>query len=65
MEINSVSVEAFEDVVDDGRILFSYETEEGWSQIMFKEKNGKWTVNSKNKELVMSIFDKFLTDIGL
>lgn len=65
MKINSVSVEAFDSVLDEGRIIFNYETDEGWNQIVFREKKDKWIPSSNDRELLMSLFDKFLTDMGL
>lgn len=65
MKINSVSVEAFDNVLDEGRIIFNYETDEGWNQIVFREKKDKWIPSSNDRELLMSLFDKFLTDMGL
>lgn len=66
MKINSLSVEAFYNVYQEGRIIFNYETDEGWNQILLREKcDNKWIPSSNDRELLMSIFDKFLTDMGL
>lgn len=65
MKINSLSVESFDNVLDEGRILFSYETDEGWNQVIFSQNRKKWSVNSSDKELLMSLYEKFLSDMGL
>jgi hypothetical protein len=65
MKINSLSVESFDNVLDEGRILFSYETDKGWNQVVFSQNRKKWSVNSSDKELLMSLYEKFLSDMGL
>ena len=65
MKINSLSVESFDNVLDEGRILFSYETDKGWNQVIFSQNRKKWSVNSSDKELLMSLYEKFLSDMGL
>lgn len=65
MKINSLSVESFDNVLNEGRILFSYETDEGWNQVIFSQNRKKWSVNSSDKELLMSLYEKFLSDMGL
>ena len=65
MKINSLSVESFDNVLDEGRIIFSYETDKGWNQVIFSQNRKKWSVNSSDKELLMSLYEKFLSDMGL
>ena len=65
MKINSLSVESFDNVLDEGRIIFSYETDKGWNQVIFSQNRKNWSVNSSDKKLLMSLYEKFLSDMGL
>lgn len=62
VEIDLADVTAFDNVLDEGRIVFTYDSNKGWGQFTIYQKGNKWYYDSEGmgKEFGKLIFEKFL-----
>lgn len=62
VEIDLADVTAFDNVLDEGRIVFTYDSNQGWGQFTIYQKDGKWYYDSEGmgKQFGKLVFEKFL-----